>query len=137
MSRTFVLSVSAAALALAFPSSAHHSTTGYDYGESAQLELTGTILENHWVNPHSFVELDVPVGRSGGHEQWNVETGNPPINSQMGWRRDSLQVGMVVTMIVHPARNGRLHGTASVTTLPDGTKLYGPGSRIVGNGPTS
>lgn len=114
---------------------AHHSTSGYDYTPAGALTFKAKVITNHWVNPHSFVELDVPQGRSGGHEVWNVETGNPSINAKMGWKKDSLKPAMIVTIKVHPARNGTLHGTASVTTLPDGTKLYGPAARLIGEAP--
>ena len=109
--------------------SAHHSTTIYDY--TIQRIMTGTVVEYRWTQPHSFVVIDV-VNDSGEMEQWNIEVGTPSVNARMGWQKDDIKVGDVITVTVHPVRTGNLHGSGSVFVLADGRTLYGPAASLAG-----
>ena len=50
----------------------------------------------------------------------------------MGWRKNSVKVGDVVTMTLAPARNGKPYGTLRVLTFADGQKLEGVAARVGG-----
>lgn len=112
---------------------AHHSTAEFDY--TKQVTIKGTVKEVQWTNPHSYIQLIVD-GESGELIQWSVEIGSPTLNVNMGWRKDSVQVGDVVTMNLSPARNGTPYGTLRVLTFADGRTLEGVAARI-GAGPGS
>jgi hypothetical protein len=108
---------------------AHHSTAEFDYGK--QVTIKGTVKELQWTNPHSYVELMVD-GDRGEKVQWSVEIGSPTLNIALGWRKNSVKVGDVVTMILSPARNGKPYGTLRVLTFADGQKLEGVAARVGG-----
>jgi hypothetical protein len=120
-----------AAACFSAAAAAHHSTAEFDY--TKQLSIQGTVKEVQWTNPHSYIQLMV-AGESGATVQWSVEIGSPSLNINMGWRKDSVKAGDVVTMNLSPARNGKPYGTLRVLTLADGTKLEGVAARV-GGGP--
>ena len=106
---------------------AHHSTTEFDY--TKQITIKGSVKEIQWTNPHSYIQLLV-VGDGGEEIQWSVEIGSPSLNINMGWRKNSVKVGDVVTMNLAPARNGKPYGTLRVLTFADGQKLEGVAARV-------
>ncbi len=109
---------------------AHHSTAEFDY--SKQVTIKGTVKEVQWTNPHSYIQLLTDEG--GKQTQWSVEIGSPSLNINMGWRKNSVKVGDVVTMNLSPARNGRPYGTLRVLTFADGHTLQGVAAKV-GAGP--
>lgn len=110
---------------------AHHSTAEFDY--TKQVTIKGAVKEVQWTNPHSYIQLLVD-GTDGDKVQWSVEIGSPSLNVNMGWRKNSVKPGDVVTMNLSPARNGKPYGTLRVLTFADGQKLEGVAARV-GAGP--
>jgi len=110
---------------------AHHSTAEFDY--TKQVTIKGTVKEVQWTNPHSYIQLIVD-GEDGEKIQWSVEIGSPSLNINMGWRKDSVRFGDVVTINLSPARSGKPYGTLRVLTFADGRKLEGVAAKI-GAGP--
>src|SRR6187399_968490 len=106
---------------------AHHSTAEFDY--TKQVTIKGTVKEVQWTNPHSYIQL-LTDGEDGQKIQWSVEIGSPSLNINMGWRKNSVKVGDVVTMNLSPARNGKPYGTLRVLTLADGQRLEGVAARV-------
>jgi len=111
---------------------AHHSTAEFDY--TKQITIKGTVKEVQWTNPHSYIQL-LADGDGGEKTQWSVEIGSPTLNINMGWRKNSVKVGDVVTMNLSPARNGKPYGTLRVLTFADGQTLEGVAARV-GAGPS-
>ena len=110
---------------------AHHSTAEFDY--TKQVTIKGIVKEVQWTNPHSYIQLLVD-GENGEKIQWSVEIGSPSLNINMGWRKDSVKFGDVVTINLSPARNGKPYDTLRVLTFPDGRTLEGVAAKI-GAGP--
>jgi hypothetical protein len=110
---------------------AHHSTAEFDY--TKEVTIKGTVKEVQWTNPHSYIQL---MADGGGKEkvQWSVEIGSPSLNINMGWRKNSVKAGDVITMTLSPARNGKPYGTLRVLTFANGQKLEGVAAKI-GAGP--
>ena len=119
------------AACLANAATAHHSTAEFDY--TRQVTIKGTVKEVQWTNPHSYIQL-IADGDAGEKIQWSVEIGSPSLNINMGWRKNSVKPGDMVTMLLSPARNGKPYGTLRVLTLPDGQKLEGVAAKV-GAGP--
>lgn len=110
-------------------STAHHSTAEFDY--TKQVTIKGLVKEVQWTNPHSFIQL--MVDDAGGQTvQWSVEIGSPSLNINMGWRKNSVKPGDIVTMELAPARNGKPYGTLRVLTFADGKQLEGIAARMKG-----
>jgi hypothetical protein len=119
------------AMGFAGIAAAHHSTAEFDY--TKQVTIKGTVKEVQWTNPHSYIQL-MADGEGGERVQWSVEIGSPSLNINMGWRKNSVKAGDVVTMTLSPARNGKPYGTLRVLTFADGQKLDGVAARVGGGG---
>jgi hypothetical protein len=112
---------------------AHHSTAEFDYTKHSTI--IGTVKEVQWTNPHSYIQLLVDA-EDGEKIQWSIEIGSPSLNIKMGWRKDSVKIGDVVTIELSPARSGKPYGTLRVLTFADGRTLEGVAAKI-GAGPGS
>jgi hypothetical protein len=122
MKKTFLtlLVLAAGSLILAGPLSAHHSSAIFEAGK--RIELTGTVTEWFWANPHCLLSVDV-TGTNGQVVRWVVETQAPPNIIPYGWSKQSFTAGDRVTITVEPARNGRSIGRLLQAVLPDGKTL--------------
>ncbi|MEO8100340.1 MAG: DUF6152 family protein [Acidobacteriota bacterium] len=129
----------AAAMIAALPIAAHHSFSAeYD---SKQITVKGKFTHMDWINPHSWVHIDV-VGADGKVTSWAGET--PPPNGlfRNGWRKDSLKKGEEIEISGNPAKDGTAHMWASSVKLLDRQKdakgnapTMGFGSRPPTEGP--
>jgi len=113
---------------------AHHSTAEFDY--TKQVTIKGVVKEVQWTNPHSYIQL-LTDGDNGQKIQWSVEIGSPSLNINMGWRKDSVKAGDLVTMNLSPARSGKPYGTLRVLTFEDGRTLDGVAARVSGGPPAA
>jgi hypothetical protein len=108
---------------------AHHSFAA-EFDVNKRLELKGTVIRMEWVNPHSWLYIDVKSGDRPG--EWAIEFGAPNSLFRKGWRKDMLPVGDMVTVVAYAAKNGSRRANAQDVTLPDGKKLFagssGPGA---------
>lgn len=112
-----------AAFLLLFASTAvlaHHSFSMFDMKQ--EIELSGTVHEFQWTNPHVFIELDVADGK-GNTVRWTIEANSPRALGRVGWKRDSLRAGDSVKLLIHPLRNGKPGGALVKAILKDGTEL--------------
>lgn len=107
-------------LSIAVPSYAHHSMTGFDRAKT--VTLTGTIKGFGWVNPHSWIEMEVPNPK-GGTETWNIEMTAPGILAKAGWKSNTIKPGDKVTVAVHPLLTGEPGGLFVSVTLANGTVM--------------
>ncbi len=91
----------AVAMALVAPASAHHSAAAFNTQED--ITVSGTITQYSFRNPHVYMTLEVqwPDGEVSHME---VEAGAGSVLSPLGFTRDSVQVGDVVTINGNPGR---------------------------------
>ena len=99
---------------------AHHSAAMFD--TSAEMTLSGTVVEWQWRNPHCTLRLDVK-DKDGAVKTWSVATANIADLSKRGWSRRTFSHGDAVTVVIRPARSGEPVGMIETVTLPDGQKL--------------
>lgn len=81
---------------------AHHSGAMFD--DAKVRELSGTVKELQWTNPHIWIQ--VIVEDKGVKTEWSVEGGSPNSLSRNGWRSTTFQPGDVVTMRINPMKDG-------------------------------
>ena len=113
----FLVSAGAAAAALA-----HHSFQA-QYDADKPIELTGTVTELQWTNPHARLYIDVK-GEDGTVVNWDLELGPPTTLMRQGWRRDSLQPGTVVTVSGFLSRDEEHLANARTVKLSDGRQVF-------------
>ena len=82
---------------------AHHSHQNYIRAEYVQFE--GTVREVHWMNPHSWVYLEVE-GNGGESAVWALEGAGATTLRRKGWPEDSVQVGDKISVRCHPLKDG-------------------------------
>lgn len=97
---------------------AHHSNAMYE--RDKVLEVTGTIREFQWTNPHTFIELTVD-GPSGPYN-YSVEGPTPGVLRSQGWKFNTLKAGEKVTVKVHPLKSGRVGG-GLISVTRDGVTI--------------
>jgi hypothetical protein len=106
---------------------AHHSIVEFDY--TLAYAVTGKVKELQWTNPHSWVQVLVPDS-TGENIEFGFELGAPVFNIRLGWRKDSIKPGDVVTVVYCPSKNGSPRGTLMFIHLPSGEVLSGVAPRI-------
>src|SRR5919106_5887235 len=99
--------VVAAAVLGAGPLFAHHSAAMFD--DTKVMELTGTVKELQWANPHIW--LQVIVDEKGKKTEWSLEGGSPNSLSRQGWRATTFKPGDVVTVRLNPMKDGTPAGS--------------------------
>lgn len=112
-----------AALLAGAPAAAHHSFSAI-FDSAKPVTLTGTVTRIEWMNPHTWIYLDVKKD-DGGVEAWAFEMGSPNRLMRYGWNQSSLPVGATVTIAGSRARDGSLKAAVDTVTLPDGKRLFG------------
>jgi hypothetical protein len=85
--------------------SAHHSVAG-QFDSSKRLELSGTISDVDWINPHVYIHLDVK-DEKGAVTAWRLETLPTAMLRKAGLTKDMIiGGGMAVTVDAYLARDG-------------------------------
>jgi hypothetical protein len=118
---SFLTCAAAVVMAVA-PAWAHHSFAA-EYDEKAPVTLKGAVNDVQWVNPHSWVIIDVKDD-SGKVTTWRCETAPPNILIRQGWTKNSLPKGSMVTIAGFKAKDGSATMTASTVTLADGKQMF-------------
>lgn len=130
MSNRIVLTIgiSLAAFGGASAALAHHAFAS-EFDATKPVTLRGTITRIEWINPHSWMHLEV-TKEDGTVEEWMIEAGPPGVLVRRGWSRDSVKAGTEVLVEGYQARDGSQRANGRDVTLPDGIRLFaGSGGR--------
>ena len=128
---TLAASLLATALVLPLAAQAHHSFAA-EFDAQKVVHLEGTVVKFAWVNPHSWLYVDVKKP-DGSVEQWKIEGGAPSALLRRGWNRNSLPMGTKIVVNAFQARDGALRASARDIVFPDGRKLDLASSYQTGN----
>jgi Family of unknown function (DUF6152) len=110
-----------ALLILPMPVFAHHGFEMFDGKQTVTLK--GTIKDWQWTNPHTWIQLNVE--QDGVVTEWSLEGISISQLGRQGWKRDMLKVGDVVSVSIHPLRNGKPGGQWMQVFDANG-KMVGP-----------
>ena len=87
---------------LVLPVHAHHSHGNYILDSYTHLQ--GTVREVHWINPHTWIYLEVE-DESGDPQMWALEGGGVAAIMQRGWTRDDVVPGDTISVRCHQLRD--------------------------------
>jgi hypothetical protein len=114
-----------AVMLLAYSASlnAHHSF-GAEFDRNAPIRLQGKIVRLEWVNPHTWIHLEVTTEERSG-EVWMVEGGTPNVLLRRGLRRDCLAPGTEIVVDGYQTKNHALkRANGRDVTFLDGSKIF-------------
>jgi hypothetical protein len=117
---TFVLLV-VGLLAACGPLLAHHGNSALNTDRVIVIK-NATVARLVWANPHCIVVFDA-TDEKGNVVRWAAEVGSPSAMNQMGWSRNSLKPGDVITVFMFQAKTGNPVGRVNKIVLADGTTL--------------
>jgi hypothetical protein len=107
---------------------AHHSTAGV-YDPSKEGEVTGTLADLKFVNPHGSIVIAVK-NTDGTTTNWTFTTGSATALAERGITKvgpNALKVGEQLTVTFTPARNGSPLGGLKTIKRADGSILGNQG----------
>jgi Family of unknown function (DUF6152) len=99
------------------PLFAHHGNASY--GHAKQLTLKGTVTEWTWLNPHTFLKIDVK-DEQGNVVNWVIEWSAPSNLINRGVNRKTFKPGDEVTVVMITPDNGAPVGRLQRVMLPNG-----------------
>jgi hypothetical protein len=128
--RPLLITTLIAAALLAVPTAAHHSISA-EFDTNKQVTLNGIVTNVDWMNPHTYVFVDVKDPAVSKTRTWACELASPNELARRGFTRGSLKVGMVVRVIGTRAKDGsfRIH---TETLADDNGVILGKGPLVRG-----
>jgi hypothetical protein len=101
---------------------AHHAFAA-EFDATKPIKLKGTIVKMEWINPHTWLHLDVkrPDGKV---ERWMIEGGPPNALYRRGFNKNSLPVGAELLVEGFQAKDGSHRGNGREITFSDGRRLF-------------
>ena len=127
MNRSTAVSIVLAILGTSFgiSASAHHSTAGI-YNEDVLVEITGTVREWRFVNPHPSLIIEV-TGDDGALQEWDVSYGGAAVTHlrRRGYTPETFRAGDVIVVRGFAAKVDTAFGMLirGDPTNPDGSAI--------------
>jgi len=87
------------------------------------------VKEFEWVNPHSWLRVMVNDEKTGKPVLWAIELSSPGRLVTMGMRADSVKAGDVVSVTIHPMKDGARGGQFIQAVLPGGKEVVRANAR--------
>ena len=123
---TLIPSAFLVGLMLARAAGAHHSFAA-EFNADEPVKLKGTISKVEFMNPHSWIHIDVRLD-DGTVEEWQIEGGTPNTLFRKGINDNTLKPGTEVFVEGYRARDGTNRASGRDITFADGRKLFLSGS---------
>jgi hypothetical protein len=102
--------------------SAHHAFAA-EFDANKPVTFTGTISKMEWVNPHTWLHVDVKQP-DGTTVNWAVEAGTPNVLFRRGFTRQTLMPGTEIVVDGYQSKDGSRRANGRDLTFADGKKLF-------------
>jgi hypothetical protein len=117
------------------PAWAHHAFSS-EFDVTKPLTLKGTVVKWEMINPHSWFHIEVK-DPDGNVVEWMIEGGSPNSLIRQGVTKNSIQIGMELTVEGYQAKDATNKAVGRNFVLPDGKRLFvgsqsGPDSKSPG-----
>jgi hypothetical protein len=99
---------------------AHHGIANFDLNKD--LEIDGTVARLAFVNPHSWLYVDV-TDANGGVTRWQCEMRSATVLRRSGWSEAMFAVGSKVRIVGSPDRNEPNTCYLGTVTFADGSSM--------------
>ena len=107
-------------LSVATSAFAHHSSAMFD--KSTVRQVTATVVEFQWTNPHIWIQIDFENGE-GDTQEWSIEGLGPNSLFRKGWRPNSFEPGDIIEIKFYPMRDGSPAGGFIGAKFADGKTI--------------
>jgi Family of unknown function (DUF6152) len=108
-------------LMISGPLFAHHGAAAYDLSHPVILK-NAVVTAFLWINPHPLIRVDYKDDK-GKVQHWTVEMGSPPASELLGWTRDTLKPGDVITVYAFRSKTGATVGRLNKVIMAGGTVM--------------
>jgi hypothetical protein len=111
--------------AIGTPALAHHAFQA-EFDGNAPIMLQGKVTKVEWINPHTWVHMEVVT--DGTPQEWMVEAGTPNTLLRAGINRDTLKAGQEIIVRGYRAKDVRCRPACKANgrdvTFTDGRKVF-------------
>ena len=101
---------------------AHHAFAA-EFDVNRPIKLTGTITKIEWTNPHAWVFVDAKDDK-GVTQNWAIELVGINDLLRLGWGRDKVKTGDVISIDGFGAKNGTNTVNAASVSLANGDLIW-------------
>ena len=108
------------------PVSTHHAFSA-EFDVDKPLTLTGKLVRWEMINPHSWFHIDIEDDQ-GTVVTWMIEGGSPNELIRNGVTKNTLEIGIQLTIEGYYAKDGTPKGVGRNFLLADGERLFLGGS---------
>jgi DNA/RNA endonuclease YhcR with UshA esterase domain len=123
MKRVLLALAGALPFCLASQQAAAHHSFAAEFDANQPVTLKGTIVKMEWINPHSWLHIDVK-NADGTMTPWMIEGATPNTLLRRGFTRDAVKIGTEITITGYRAKNGANRANGRDLVLPDGSRLF-------------
>jgi len=122
MKLAFASLVGAAWLLAAAPAVSHHAFAA-EFDINRPVKLSGAITRIEWTNPHAWLFVDAKDA-DGATQNWAIELVGINDLLRLGWGRDKVKTGDVISIDGFGAKNGTNTVNAASVSLANGELVW-------------
>ena len=116
------LAIAGSLILLNTQTNGHHAFSS-EFDIDRPIRLRGTITRMEWVNPHTWIHLEV-TNDDGSTTVWMVEGGTPNTLLRRGLARDTILPGTYIVVDGYQSKDRSARANGRDITFEDGRKFF-------------